>query len=46
VEAGGREETQSWTRRLTLGFEMRLVVFFEEGLVVMMMVGPEGRTLL
>ena len=40
---GGREETQSWTRRLTLGFERRLTVFFEDGLEVIMMVGPGGR---
>jgi hypothetical protein len=46
VDAGGREDTQSWTRRLTLGFEMRLMVFFEEGLVVMTIVGPDGRMLL
>lgn len=38
---GGREETQSWTRRETLGFWRRLRVFFEEGLEVMRMMGPE-----
>lgn len=40
---GGRWETQSWTRRETLGLETRLRVFFEEGLVVIIMMGPEGR---
>lgn len=40
----GREETQSWTRRETVGLEMRFVVFLEEGLEVMMMAGPGGRT--
>ncbi len=40
---GGRVETQSWTRRLTLGFWRRLVVFLDEGFEVMMMKGPEGR---
>lgn len=39
---GGREDTQSCTSRLTLGLEMRLRVFFEEGLDVMIIVGPEG----
>lgn len=36
---GGRWETQSWTRRETLGLDIRLMVFFEEGLVVIMIVG-------
>lgn len=40
---GGRWETQSWTRRETEGLESRFTVFFEDGLVVMIMVGPEGR---
>lgn len=40
---GGREETQSCTRRETLGFESRLEVFFDEGFEVMMIVGPGGR---
>lgn len=43
---GGRWLTQSWTSRLTLGFETRLPVFFELGLVVMMIVGPAGRKVL
>jgi hypothetical protein len=38
---GGRCETQSWTRRETLGFETRLSVFLEEGFVVIIMVGEE-----
>jgi hypothetical protein len=38
---GGRCETQSWTRRETCGLETRLSVFFEEGLVVMIMAGEE-----
>jgi hypothetical protein len=37
---GGREETQSWTSRLTLGFATRLRVFFDAGFEVMMMTGP------
>jgi len=36
---GGRWETQSWTRRETLGFEIRLMVFLEEGFVVITIVG-------
>lgn len=40
---GGRCETQSWTRRLTLGFEIRLRVLREDGFVVIMMTGPVGR---
>lgn len=40
---GGRAETQSWTRRETLGFETRLRVLREEGFVVMIITGPEGR---
>ena len=36
-------ETQSWTRRLTLGFSRRFIVFRDEGLEVIIMVGPEGR---
>jgi hypothetical protein len=39
---GGREDTQSCTRRLTLGLERRFTAFFEEGFEVMMMVGPGG----
>ena len=35
----GRCEIQSWTRRETFGFEMRLEVLREEGLVVIIMVG-------
>ena len=35
----GRCEIQSWTRRETLGLEMRLEVLRDEGFVVMMMVG-------
>lgn len=38
---GGRWDTQSWTRRETLGFETRFRVFFEEGLVVIIIVGAE-----
>lgn len=38
---GGRCETQSWTSRDTLGFCRRLLVFLEEGLVVIIMVGVE-----
>lgn len=43
---GGRWETQSWTRRLTLGFDKRLSVFLDEGFVVMIMIGPDGRDVL
>ena len=32
VVVGGRCDTQSWTRRETLGFWTRLRVFFEQGL--------------
>lgn len=39
---GGRLLTQSCTRRLTLGFCSKLSVFFEEGLEVIIIVGPEG----
>lgn len=39
---GGRWLTQSWTSRLTFGFERRFPVFFELGFVVMIMFGPEG----
>lgn len=39
---GGREETQSCTRRETLGFERRFEVFFDDGFEVMMMAGPGG----
>jgi hypothetical protein len=39
VVVGGRCDTQSWTRRETLGFWTRLRVFFEEGLVVIIIVG-------
>jgi len=38
---GGRCDTQSWTRRDTFGFWSRLVVFLEEGLVVIIIVGVE-----
>ena len=38
---GGRWETQSWTRSDTCGFEIRLRVFLEEGLVVIIIVGAE-----
>ena len=36
---GGLCETQSCTSRDTLGFVSRLVVFLEDGLLVMMIVG-------
>lgn len=36
---GGRCDTQSWTRRDTFGFCRRLLVFLEEGLVVITIVG-------
>lgn len=36
---GGRWDTQSWTRRETWGLEIRLRVFLEEGLVVIIIVG-------
>lgn len=39
VEVGGRCDTQSWTSSETCGFETRLSVFLDDGLVVMMMVG-------
>lgn len=39
VVVGGRCDTQSWTRRETCGLEMRFKVFFEEGLVVIIIVG-------
>jgi len=39
LEVGGRWDTQSWTRRETLGFWRRLSVFLEEGLVVIIIVG-------
>lgn len=42
---GGRCETQSWTRRETEGLERRLMVFFEDGFVVMMIIGPWGSML-
>jgi len=38
---GGRCDTQSWTKRETFGFERRLLVFLEEGLVVIIMVGED-----
>lgn len=38
----GREETQSCTNNETFGLERRFVVFFEEGLEVMMIAGPGG----
>jgi hypothetical protein len=40
---GGRAETQSWTRRDTAGFTVRLWAFLERGSEVMIMAGPEGR---
>lgn len=43
VTFGGREDTQSCTRRETLGLLMRFDVFLDEGLEVMIMVGPSGR---
>ena len=39
ARVGGRCDTQSWTSKETRGLLMRLRVFFEAGLVVMMMVG-------
>ena len=39
---GGRAETQSWTRRLTLGFWRRLIVFLDDGFEVIITRGPEG----
>lgn len=36
---GGRCETQSWTSRETCGLEIKFRVFFEEGLVVIIMLG-------
>ena len=36
-------ETQSCTSRETCGLETKFWVFFEEGLEVMMIVGPAGR---
>lgn len=36
---GGRWETQSWTRRETCGLDIKLRVFFDEGLVVIIIVG-------
>ena len=38
---GARCETQSCTSRETCGFEIRLRVFLEEGLVVIIIVGEE-----
>lgn len=38
---GGRWETQSCTSRETLGLEIRLCVFFEDGLVVITTDGEE-----
>lgn len=38
---GGRWETQSWTRRETLGFSTRLCVFREDGFVVIIMTGAD-----
>lgn len=42
VAVGGRWETQSCTRRETLGLVRRLVIFLLAGLVVMMMTGVSG----
>lgn len=39
LRVGGRWETQSWTKRETRGLLMRLRVFLEEGLVVIIMTG-------
>ncbi len=36
---GGRCETQSWTSSETCGFEIRFKVFFEEGFVVIIIMG-------
>lgn len=36
---GGRCDTQSWTSRETRGFDWRFNVFFDEGFVVMMIIG-------
>jgi len=38
-EVGGRCETQSWTSSDTCGFDIKLIVFLEEGFVVIIMVG-------
>lgn len=43
VFVGGRELTQSWTRRETFGLLVRLVVFLLRGSEVMTMVGPDGK---
>lgn len=43
VFVGGRCETQSWTRSDTFGFESRLSVLRDAGLVVIIMIGPAGR---
>lgn len=40
-EMEGRCDTQSWTRRETRGFEVRLSVFLVSGCVVITMTGPE-----
>lgn len=42
VVVAGRCETQSWTRRLTAGLERRLWVLREDGLEVIIIVGPAG----
>jgi hypothetical protein len=39
VVVGGRCDTQSWTRRETLGFESKFLAFSDWALVVIMMVG-------
>ena len=39
---GGLVLTQSWTSKLTFGFWTRFVVFLEDGLEVMIIVGPAG----
>lgn len=39
VRVGGRCETQSWTSKDTRGLLIRFRVFFEDGLVVMMITG-------
>lgn len=37
--SGGQSVIQSWTRRETLGLMRRLLVFLDDGFVVMMMAG-------
>lgn len=42
-EGGGRTDTQSCTSSETLGFASKLIVFREEGLVVIIIMGPLGK---